>query len=260
MSTPKRVKAWYVGPTLMEWLETVQPPTDDRSRPFRMPIQWVNRANSGFRGLAGTIAAGRVRAGDKVAITNQSRVSTIARIATMEGDLAEAIAGQAATLVLRDDLDAGRGDMLFDPAAPPAVADQFAANLVWMGEDGLLPHRNYLMRIGTELVPAEITALKYRLNVDSLAHEAAIACSPNARRQADIAARGRGNDSIAPEVFSAPIHRAHTGSVRLGAKGSPHIGSVGQAHSRVDLRDARSRSRDRGAGREQRRARLASSL
>ena len=171
--------AWYAGPTLMEWLETVQPRRDERSRPFRMPIQWVNRANSGFRGLAGTIAAGRIRPGDQVAIAKQSRVSTIARIVTMEGDLAEAVAGQAVTLVLGDDLDAGRGDMLFDPAAPPAVADQFAANLVWMGDDGLLPHRTYLMRLGTDLVPAEITELKYRLNVDSLTHEAAKGLAAN---------------------------------------------------------------------------------
>ena len=170
---------WYAGPTLLDWLETVQPPEDDRARPFRMPIQWVNRANSGYRGLAGTIAASRIRPGDKVAISKQSRVSTIARIVTMEGDLAEAVAGQAVTLVLSDDLDAGRGDMLFDPATPPAMADQFAANLVWMGDDGMLAHRTYLMRIGTDLVPAEITALKYRLNVDSLAHEAATGLAAN---------------------------------------------------------------------------------
>ena len=165
--------AWYAGPTLLDWLETVAPPQDDRARPFRMPIQWVNRANASFRGLAGTIAAGCIRPGDKVAIANRTRASTIARIVTMDGDLPEAVANQAVTLVLGDALDAGRGDMLFDPAAPPAIADQFGAKLVWLGDDGMLPHRTYLMRIGTDLVPAEITELKYRLNVDTLAHEAA---------------------------------------------------------------------------------------
>jgi bifunctional enzyme CysN/CysC len=158
---------WHDGPPLLEWLEQVVV-AEDGMPVFRMPIQWVNRADADFRGLAGTIACGRVRPGDAVGSARSGRVSKVARIVTMDGDLAEGVAGQAITLVLEDNLDVGRGDLLFDPAAPPATADQFAAKLVWLGADRLLPGRSYLMRIGTDTVSAEVTALKHAISVDSL--------------------------------------------------------------------------------------------
>ena len=166
------VMGWHGGPTLLEWLEQVTV-TEDGLSAFRMPIQWVNRANADFRGLAGTIASGRVRPGDAVASARSGRASKVARIVTMDGDLAQAAAGQAVTLVLDDNLDVGRGDLLFEPATPPATADQFAARLVWLGPDKLLPGRSYLLRIGTDAVAAEVTALKHAISVDSLEKTAA---------------------------------------------------------------------------------------
>jgi bifunctional enzyme CysN/CysC len=164
---------WYEGPSLLEWLEQVPADAEQASGPFRMPIQWVNRASAEFRGLAGTIAAGRIRPGDPVGTARSGRVSKVARIVAMGGDLPEAKAGQAIILVLEDDLDVGRGDLLFDPAAPPAIADQFEANLVWFSDEDLLPRRSYLLQVGTELVSAEVTALKHEISVDSLEKGAA---------------------------------------------------------------------------------------
>jgi bifunctional enzyme CysN/CysC len=158
--------AWYRGPTLLEWIDTVPGSGTERAQSFRMPIQWINRANADFRGLCGTIAAGRIRPGDRVAAARSGHIANVARIVTMDGDLAEAAAGQAITLVLDGELDAGRGDMLFDPAAPPAIADQFAANLICFSDRGLSLGRPYYMRIGTDLVAAEITALKRQVSTN----------------------------------------------------------------------------------------------
>src|SRR4029077_19507378 len=143
------------------------------------PVQWVNRANTDFRGLCGTIAAGCIKPGDPVAAALSGRVTTVARIVTIGGDRAEASAGQAITLVLQHDLDIGRGDMLFDPAAPPDTADHIAANLIWFSDNELSAGRSYSMRVGTDLVAAEVTALKYQLSVDTLEQRAASALAAN---------------------------------------------------------------------------------
>ena len=170
---------WYQGPTLLEWIETTPGGTNETTKPFRMPIQWVNRASADFRGLSGTIAAGRIRPGDLVESARSGRTARVARIVTMNGDLSEAAAGQAITLVLEADLDIGRGDMLFDPATPPAIADQFAANLIWFSDNELSLGRPYYLRIGTDLVAAEVTALKYQLSVNNLEHRAANTLAAN---------------------------------------------------------------------------------
>jgi bifunctional enzyme CysN/CysC len=170
---------WYQGPTLLEWIEAVPGVSHDTFGPFRMPVQWINRANADFRGLAGTIAAGRVRVGDQVAAARSGRSATVARIVTMDGDLPEAAAGHAVTLVLDSDLDISRGDMLFDPAAPPAIADHFSANLIWFSDHELALGRPYYLRVGTSLVAAEVTTLKYQLSVNNLEHQAASALAAN---------------------------------------------------------------------------------
>ncbi len=164
---------WGKEQTLLEWLEAVTIDEDAAARPFRMPVQWVNRAGADFRGLSGLVASGRIRPGDRVAGSRSGRHTSVARIVTMDGDLGEATAGQAVTLVLADDVDIGRGDVLFDPGAPPAVADQFAAHIVWFADEPLLPRRSYLMQLGTELLPAEVTELKYRKNIETLDTSAA---------------------------------------------------------------------------------------
>jgi bifunctional enzyme CysN/CysC len=163
---------WYHGPTLLAYLETVQVENLAQNRPFRMPVQWVNRPNLDFRGFCGTIASGVVRPGDELVVPSSGQKSKVARIVTMDGDLEEAAAGQAVTLTLEDEIDISRGDLLSDPLARPEFADQFEARLVWMHEDALLPGRSYLVKIGAVNVPAQITALKYKVNVNTLEHTA----------------------------------------------------------------------------------------
>jgi bifunctional enzyme CysN/CysC len=165
--------AWYGGPTLLGHLERVEVAPDAQAKPFRFPVQWVNRPNQDFRGFAGTIAGGVVRPGDPVAILPGGRTTTVARIVTMDGDLDKAVTGQAVTLVLADQVDASRGDVIAAAQARPAVADQFAAHIVWMSEHPLLPGRPYLLRTGTTAVGAQVTTLRHVVNINTLEHVAA---------------------------------------------------------------------------------------
>lgn len=162
---------WYQGPTLLDYLETVQITDDVASRPFRMGIQWVNRPNLDFRGFSGTIASGTLRPGDAVVVPSSGQQSSVARIVTMDGDLQEATAGQAVTLTLRDEIDISRGDLLAEPQARPAHADQFRAHMVWMHEEPLLPGRSYLVKTGSTTIPAQVSDLKYKVNVNTLQQE-----------------------------------------------------------------------------------------
>jgi bifunctional enzyme CysN/CysC len=164
---------WYEGPSLLEYLESVDigdPPAD---QPLRFPVQWVNRPNSDFRGFAGTVAAGSVAPGDRVLVMGSARSSRVKEIVTFGGLLPRAAAGDAVTLTLEDEIDVARGDMLVAPQAPAEFADQFAAHLVWMKEETLVPGRSYWLKIGTRTVSATVTALKHRIDVDSGAHVAA---------------------------------------------------------------------------------------
>ena len=164
---------WYRGPTLLEYLENV--PLDEglAARPFRMPVQWVSRPNQDFRGFAGVVVSGGVRVGEKVRILPSGRQSAVARILVGDTDAVAATAGQSITLTLTDEIDISRGDVLAAPDAPPAVADQFEATIVWMHERPLLQGRSYLMKIGTKTVPATVSPIKYKLNVNTLEHVAA---------------------------------------------------------------------------------------
>jgi bifunctional enzyme CysN/CysC len=161
---------WYQGPTLIEHLETVEVDlAGDRRRPFRMPVQWVNRPNLDFRGFAGLIASGTVKPGDAVRVLPSGRTSTIARIVTMDGDLEEAGAGQSVTLTLADEIDCSRGDVLVAADAPPQVADQFQATIVWMDAEEMLPGRGYWMKIGTRTVSATVQPPKHAVDVNTMA-------------------------------------------------------------------------------------------
>ncbi len=164
---------WYRGPTLIAHLETAEVEDEAAARPFRFPVQWINRPNADFRGYAGTIASGRVRRGDLVVVAASGQASRIARIVTYDGELAEAAAGDAVTLTLADEVDVGRGDVLAAPDARPEVADQFAAHVIWMDREPLIPGRSYLARIGTATVAASITAIKHRVDVNTQEHLAA---------------------------------------------------------------------------------------
>ena len=170
---PSPEMPWYRGPALLDRLETIEVSADLDARPFRMPVQWVNRPNPDFRGFAGTVAAGTVRPGDRVVACPSERETTVERIVTRDGDLDAAIAGQSVTLVLADAIDVGRGDLFAGAANRPAATDQFAAHLLWMHEEPLLPERQYLLKIGTRLTTAQVTSLRYRIDVGTLEHVAA---------------------------------------------------------------------------------------
>ncbi|WP_420393840.1 sulfate adenylyltransferase subunit CysN [Acuticoccus sp.] len=164
---------WYDGPSLMTHLEAVEVVSDRAERPFRMPVQWVNRPNLDFRGFSGTVASGRVRRGDPVVVASSGRDARVARIVTMDGDVQDAIADEAVTIVLDREVDVSRGDVLVPPAHRPEVADQFAANIVWMAEEPLFPGRPYLLKIGTRTVTAQVTEIKHRTDVNTFDHLAA---------------------------------------------------------------------------------------
>ena len=159
---------WYTGPTLMNYLETVQLEGDNRDQPFRMPVQWVNRPHLDFRGFCGTIAAGTIRSGDELRVAASGRTSRVTRIVTMDGDLPEATAGQAVTLTLEDEIDISRGDMLTAPDAPPIHARHPEAHLVWMHDEPLQPGQIYLVKTATAVTPGRVTAVQYAVDVNSL--------------------------------------------------------------------------------------------
>jgi bifunctional enzyme CysN/CysC len=165
---------WYAGPTLLEYLDTVEIDQERmQAAPFRLPIQWVNRPNLDFRGFSGTIAGGSVRPGDRVRVLPGGQESAVRRVVTFDGDLESAVAGQAVTLTLADEIDVSRGDVIAAASDPPQVADQFEATVIWMGEEPMLRGRSYLMRVGTKTVGVTVAPLKYKVNVDSLEHVAA---------------------------------------------------------------------------------------
>src|SRR6266404_4398224 len=161
---------WYRGPTLLEHLHSVEVGNAGSGRPFRFPVQWVNRPDAEFRGYCGTIVSGRIAPGERVLISGSERSARVKEIVTSDGTLDMAQAGDAVTLTLESEIDIARGDLLADPCAPPEFVDQFAAHVIWMSEQPLVPGRSYLLKIGTRTVPATVTALKHRVDVDTLAH------------------------------------------------------------------------------------------
>lgn len=171
---PSENTAWYDGPALIEHLENVEVGvSDDVARPFRMPVQWVNRPNLDFRGFSGLISSGQVRPGDAVRILPSGKTSKIARIVTLTGDLEEAKAGQSVTLTLEDEVDCSRGDVIAIADQPPEVSDQFEATVVWMADDAMIPGRAYWLKLGTQMVSVTLQAPKYEINVNTLDHLAA---------------------------------------------------------------------------------------
>jgi bifunctional enzyme CysN/CysC len=164
---------WYSGPTLMEYLESVEVEDSLQQQPFRLPVQWVNRPNQDFRGFAGLVSSGVVHAGDRVRALPSGRESRVARIVTYGGDLPMAVAGQSITLTLTDEIDVSRGDVLVPAGDPAATADQFQATIIWMHEEPMFPGRPYLLKVGTQTVGASITTPKYKVNVNTLEQLAA---------------------------------------------------------------------------------------
>ena len=172
---------WYAGLPLLAHLESVEiDSTAAQLRPFRMPVQWVNRPNLDFRGFAGMVTDGQIRPGDSIRVLPSGRTSTVSRIVTLGSDLAVAAAGQSVTLTLTDELDCSRGDLIAAAEDPPEIADQFEAAIVWMADEALLPGRPYWLKLGTQFVTATVHGPKYQVNVNTLEHLAAKTLSLNA--------------------------------------------------------------------------------
>jgi len=170
---PSENTPWYEGEALVPYLETIDVSEDRTTEKFRFPVQWVNRPNLDFRGFSGTVASGSIAVGDEVLIAASRKPAVVSRIVTMDGDLDHAIAGQAVTLVLDREVDISRGDVLSRPGETLDYSNQFQARVVWMNEEPAYPGRSYLLKTGTQTVPATITDLKFRTNVNTLEQTAA---------------------------------------------------------------------------------------
>ncbi|GGY96375.1 sulfate adenylyltransferase subunit CysN [Novosphingobium colocasiae] len=178
---------WYTGPTLVEHLETVEVLSSvDAEKPFRLPVQWVNRPNLDFRGFSGLIATGSVKPGDKVRVLPSGKTSTVTRIVTFDGDLDEAVAGQSVTVCFADEIDCSRGSVISIADNPPQSADQFEATLVWMADEAMIPGRAYWLKLGTQLVSATVAEPKYEVNVNTMEHLAAKTLELNAIGVAEV--------------------------------------------------------------------------
>ncbi|QWC98978.1 sulfate adenylyltransferase subunit CysN [Polynucleobacter paneuropaeus] len=188
ITTHSNRMSWCHGPTLMGYLETVPLEQDQAlKRAFRMPVQWVNRPNHEFRGFAGTIVSGEIAPGDTIRIQPSGKEATIKSIVTKDGLLERAIAGQAVTLTLSEEVDISRGDVLSKPQLPATVADQFDAQIVWMSEEPLFPSRSYLLKLATQTVNATISKIKYQVNINSLEKLAVDKLNLNAVAECNIA-------------------------------------------------------------------------
>ncbi len=158
---------WYEGPTLLAHLETVEAARDTASGPFRMPVQWVNRPDLDFRGFSGTIASGTVRPGDPVVAAGSGRTSRVKAIVTYDGPRDAAVAGEAVTLTLDDEIDISRGEVIAAAEDRPEVSDQVSAHLIWMHDERLIPGRTYLIKSGARTVAATVTDIKHKIDVNS---------------------------------------------------------------------------------------------
>ncbi|MDP1732641.1 MAG: sulfate adenylyltransferase subunit CysN [Devosia sp.] len=199
---------WYEGSQLVPYLEEIEFATDRTARPLRFPVQWVNRASLDFRGFSGTVASGSVRVGDDVLVAASRKPAKITRIVTMNGDLPDAIAGEAVTLVLDREVDISRGDVLTHPGETPEYSNQFQARLVWMHDEPAFHGRSYLIKIGSQMISGTITGIKFRTNVNTLEHIAATKLELNEVGTVTIAADK-------PLAFDAYGSNSRTGSFIL---------------------------------------------
>jgi sulfate adenylyltransferase subunit 1 len=165
---PSEHTAWYDGQTLMNILETVEITHDTKKQDFRLPVQYVNRPNLDFRGFAGTIALGSVKVGDEIVALPSGKRSTVKDIVTFDGNLPQAKAGQAITLTLNDEIDISRGDMIVHPDGLPQVSRAVRATVVWMSEQPLVKGKLYNVKVGVQSVPAKVSEINYRVDVNTL--------------------------------------------------------------------------------------------
>ncbi|WP_440980746.1 sulfate adenylyltransferase subunit CysN [Shinella sumterensis] len=170
---------WYTGPCLLDYLDTVEVLQPGSETPFRMPVQLVNRPNQDFRGFAGTVASGEIRKGDPICVASAEYSSRVQSIITYDGEQEAALAGQAITITLEDEVDISRGDVIACTSSPPTIADQFSAAVIWLDDSPLLPGRSYLLKLGTRQVRATFTAIKCKVDPHSLQELASTTLSLN---------------------------------------------------------------------------------
>ncbi|MFO1079861.1 MAG: adenylyl-sulfate kinase [Reyranellaceae bacterium] len=196
---------WYAELTLLSHLETVETDLEAVGVPLRFPAQRVNRPDGEFRGFAGTVASGRVAVGDRVIVANSGRQTSVARIVTFDGDLPQAVAGRSVTLILTDEIDVGRGDMLADPRHRPTVARRFAADLVWMDNEPARAGSRFLLKIGSATVPIVLSRVTDSLDVGSMRRVPASDLAFNTIGGAEI-------ESAVPVPFDPYSENRHTGA------------------------------------------------
>lgn len=197
---------WFHGRCLLDYLENIDVQSETAGLPFRFPVQWVNRPNLDFRGYAGTVVSGSIAVGDEIVIPASGRNSRVKQIVTYDGDLVRAEAGDAVTITLTDEIDVGRGDIIAKPMERPEVADQFAAHLIWMDQEDMVPGRSYAFRIGTQSIASgRVTAMKYRIDVNTGAHVTARTLSLNEIGFCNIA-------TVLPATFDTYEANRRTGS------------------------------------------------
>ncbi|HEY3588653.1 MAG TPA: sulfate adenylyltransferase subunit CysN [Buttiauxella sp.] len=159
---------WYSGPTLLELLETVEVKRVVEQQPMRFPVQYVNRPNLDFRGYAGTLASGVVNVGQRIKVLPSGVESTIARIVTFDGDLQQAAAGEAITLVLKDEIDISRGDLLVDASDKLPAVQTAKVDVVWMAEQALVPGQSYEIKVAGKKTRARVDNIHYQVDINSL--------------------------------------------------------------------------------------------
>ena len=173
VTAPGERMPWYRGQTLLGHLETIDTAGEREERPFRLPVQWVNRPNQNFRGFSGSVASGAIRVGDEVIVLPSGKRTKLAGVLNPQGSADFASEGEAVTLTLADEVDASRGDVIASATHPPEIADQFAAHVLWLQDAPLLPGRSYWLKIGARTVGAQVTEIKHRIDVNSQAELAA---------------------------------------------------------------------------------------
>jgi len=161
---------WYKGETIMQYLENIEVENQRKQTPFRMPVQWVNRPNSSFRGFTGQIASGETKVGDKIRLHPGGNESTIESIITWDGNLPKASAGQSVTITLNDEIDVSRGDIIATSTDPCGEADQFQSRILWMSDDAMIPGRQYILKSNTQSATLTLGRLKHRIDVNTLDH------------------------------------------------------------------------------------------
>lgn len=161
---------WHQGPTLLGYLESVDAQNQKERHPLRFPVQYVNRPNLDFRGFSGTLEAGTAKVGQPIRVLPSGETANIKNIILFHDNLEHAHAGQSVTITLDREIDASRGNIIVDAESPCEVSDQFQVQLVWMDtEDGYLG-RSYWMKIGAQLVNAQLTDIKHKTNINTFEH------------------------------------------------------------------------------------------